>query len=38
MDHTVEFWLNLFYKQPSFLEWKEREGKRWEEKDEEGHL
>lgn len=38
VDHAVEFWLNLFYKQPSFMEWDEREGKRWEEKGEEGHL
>lgn len=30
VDHTVEFWLNLFYKQPSFMEWEERGGKRWE--------
>lgn len=38
VDHTVEFWLNLFYKQPSFVEWEEREGKTWEEKSEKGHL
>lgn len=38
VDHTVELWLNLFYKQPSFMEWEGREGKRWEEKSEEGHL
>lgn len=38
VDHTVEFWLNLFYKQPSFVEWEERGGKTWEEKSEKGHL
>jgi len=27
VDHTVELWLNLFYKQPSFMEWEGRGGK-----------
>lgn len=38
VDHAVEFWLNLFYKQPSFVEWEERRGQTWEEKSEKGHL
>lgn len=32
VGHAVGFRLYLFYKQPSFMEGEEREGKRWEEK------